>query len=132
MGGLRGDGWVSPGSGVEALFDELADVGTHTRRMVEQHDLTVLATVGGRFTTPEAAAQLQWIFCMCCRSMPAYARLDSARADGLTAGEFLYNTGSVALPGLRRHGGDLTRRAVPARCRHPVRRLRRPPLRSGR
>src|SRR5690625_2382143 len=56
-----GDGWVSPDTDVEALLGELAIVGAHTRCTVEQHDLADLASVGGRFTTPEAAPQLQWI-----------------------------------------------------------------------
>jgi|SRR5690625_859054 len=65
-----GDGWVSPDTDVEALLGELAIVGAHTRRTVEQHDQT----------SPRSAAVLPLLkprpsfsgsCCTCCRSMPA-------------------------------------------------------------
>ena len=50
----------------------------------------------------------------------AYAALPQARERGLKAGAFSYNTGSLRCPDLRRHGADLSGRAVPARRGHTL------------
>jgi hypothetical protein len=80
-------GWVTldlPVTELRALLDETA---ARTRGIVEAHELTDLARVGGRFTDEESAPQLQWILL---HLLQEYARhtghLDIARelVDGRT------------------------------------------------
>ena len=54
----------------------------------------------------------------------AFAKTADAKEKGLQGGDFSLQHGLVALPYLRRHRPDLARRAVLARRRHRVPRLR--------
>lgn len=56
-----GEGWVSPEVTADELVALLTAEGVRTRTTVEAHDLADSAAVGGRFTRPEDAPQLQWI-----------------------------------------------------------------------
>lgn len=54
-------GWVSPDLGGPQLAARLRLAGAETRRVAEAHELTDHAAVGGRFTDPGSAPQLQWV-----------------------------------------------------------------------
>ena len=49
-----------------------------------------------------------------------FARTPDAREQGRKAGDFSYNTGKTPLPGLRRHRGDQSGRAVSSGCADPL------------
>ena len=83
-------GWITldvPISELHALLDGTA---ARTREIVEAHELTEVARVGGRFTEEASAPQLQWILL---HLLQEYARhtghLDIARelVDGRTGEE---------------------------------------------
>jgi hypothetical protein len=83
-------GWITldvPVAALRALLDEAA---ARTREIVEAHQLTDVARVGGRFTDPATAPQLHWILL---HLLQEYARhtghLDIARelVDGTTGEE---------------------------------------------
>lgn len=56
-----GDGWHSPELPPEELAKALRRTGERSRAIVEAHDLTARAAVGGRFPDAESAPQLHWI-----------------------------------------------------------------------
>lgn len=60
-GDASGEGWVSPRLDAEELIDRLERVGRHTREIVQAHDLSDVAAVGGRFERADDAPQLHWI-----------------------------------------------------------------------
>jgi uncharacterized damage-inducible protein DinB len=79
-------GWVTPDASVAELRELLVDAGRRSRTIVEAHELTEVAAVGGRFDA-STAPQLQWILL---HLVQEYARhtghLDIARelVDGRT------------------------------------------------
>ncbi len=81
------DGWVTPDASAAELRRLLESAGARSRSIVEAHELTETAAVGGRFTEAAAAPQLQWILL---HLVQEYARhtghLDIAREliDGQT------------------------------------------------
>jgi uncharacterized damage-inducible protein DinB len=81
------DGWVSPRASSAELRDLLRAAAASSREIVEAHDLTETAAVGGRFPDRESAPSLQWILL---HLIQEYARhtghLDIARElmDGRT------------------------------------------------
>jgi hypothetical protein len=83
-------GWVSPDLDLDGLYALLDEAGARTRQIVEAHQLTDVARVGGRFTDQASAPQLQWILL---HLLQEYARhtghLDIARelVDGTTGEE---------------------------------------------
>lgn len=85
-----GDGWVSPELSTPELSSLLQDAGASTRAIVEGHQLTDRARVGGRFTDEATKPQLHWILL---HLIQEYARhsghLDIAREliDGSTGEE---------------------------------------------
>ncbi len=60
-----------------------------------------------------------------------FARTPGAKERGYKAGDFSYNSGFPALPGLRRNGADKPGRAVPAGRGHPLSGVPRQPVREG-
>ena len=80
-------GWVTPDTTPDALRALLESAGARSRAIVEAHELTETAAVGGRFTDDASAPQLQWILL---HLIQEYARhtghLDIARelVDGRT------------------------------------------------
>ena len=80
-------GWVVPGATTAALRELLDGAAVQTRSIVEAHQLTDTAAVGGRFPDEADAPQLQWILL---HLVQEYARhlghLDIAREliDGTT------------------------------------------------
>jgi uncharacterized damage-inducible protein DinB len=81
------DGWVSPRASSAELRDLLRAAAASSREIVEAHDLTETAAVGGRFPDRASAPSLQWILL---HLIQEYARhtghLDIARElmDGRT------------------------------------------------
>jgi len=81
------DGWVTPDADPGELRALLASAGARSRAIVEAHELTETAAVGGRFADEASAPQLQWILL---HLIQEYARhtghLDIARelVDGQT------------------------------------------------
>jgi len=81
------DGWVTPNADPGELRALLASAGARSRAIVEAHELTETAAVGGRFADEASAPQLQWILL---HLIQEYARhtghLDIARelVDGQT------------------------------------------------
>ncbi|GAB3057092.1 DinB family protein [Intrasporangium mesophilum] len=83
-------GWVSPDLSAEELAALLEDAGRRTRAIVEAHELTDLARLGGRFTDASTAPQLQWILLHLIQEYARHAgHLDVAREliDGTTGEE---------------------------------------------
>jgi hypothetical protein len=81
------DGWVTPDASVAELKRLLADTGARSRAIVEAHDLTEVARVGGRFPDEASAPQLQWILLHLVQEYARHAgHLDIAREliDGRT------------------------------------------------
>jgi uncharacterized damage-inducible protein DinB len=80
-------GWITLALPVAGLRTMLDDAAIRTREIVEAHELTERAVVGGRFADEESAPQLQWILL---HLIQEYARhtghLDIAREliDGAT------------------------------------------------
>jgi uncharacterized damage-inducible protein DinB len=80
-------GWVTPGATPADLRRLLQAAGSRSRSIVEEHELTDTAAVGGRFADRASAPQLQWILL---HLIQEYARhtghLDIAREliDGRT------------------------------------------------
>ncbi|HET9501497.1 MAG TPA: DinB family protein [Marmoricola sp.] len=54
-------GWRSPEADPQALAAALREAGARSRTIVEAHELTDRAAVGGRFDDEESAPQLHWI-----------------------------------------------------------------------
>ncbi len=81
------EGWVTPGATPADLRRLLQEAGSRSRSIVEEHELTDTAAVGGRFADRASAPQLQWILL---HLIQEYARhtghLDIAREliDGRT------------------------------------------------
>jgi uncharacterized damage-inducible protein DinB len=83
-------GWVTPEATVDQLGNMLDEAGARTRGIVEEHQLTDVARVGGRFTDPATAPQLQWILMHLIQEYARHAgHLDIARelVDGVTGEE---------------------------------------------
>jgi hypothetical protein len=83
-------GWITLERPVAELRLLLDDAGARTRAIVEDHDLTEPARVGGRFSDEESAPQLQWILLHVFQEYARHAgHLDIARelVDGLTGEE---------------------------------------------
>ena len=81
------DGWVTPTATPAELRALLDASGARTRVIVEAHELTETAGVGGRFTDEESAPQLQWILLHLIQEFARHAgHLDIAREliDGET------------------------------------------------
>ncbi|MGA8245323.1 MAG: DinB family protein [Nocardioides sp.] len=81
------DGWVTPEAAPEELRLMLESAGVRTRSIVEAHELTDTAAVGGRFADAAAAPQLQWILLHLIQEYARHAgHLDIARelVDGRT------------------------------------------------
>jgi uncharacterized damage-inducible protein DinB len=81
------DGWVSPTATSAELRALLEASGARTRVIVEAHELTETAGVGGRFADEESAPQLQWILLHLIQEFARHAgHLDIARelVDGET------------------------------------------------
>ncbi len=82
-------GWVTLERPIGELHAMLDGAAARTRRIVEEHELTEVSRLTGRFRDPESAPQLQWILL---HLLQEYARhvghLDIAREllDG-SAGE---------------------------------------------
>jgi uncharacterized damage-inducible protein DinB len=80
-------GWIVPDASSAELNELLAAAAVRTRSIVEAHELTEIAAVGGRFADRTSAPQLQWILL---HLIQEYARhvghLDIAREliDGRT------------------------------------------------
>lgn len=85
-----GGGWITLDVPFAELMASLDEAATRTREIVEGHQLTDVARVGGRFTDQASAPQLQWILL---HLLQEYARhtghLDIARelVDGRTGEE---------------------------------------------
>ena len=85
--GSEDDGWVTPTATPAELRALLVASGARTRVIVEAHDLTETAGVGGRFADEESAPQLQWILLHLIQEFARHAgHLDIARelVDGET------------------------------------------------
>jgi uncharacterized damage-inducible protein DinB len=54
-------GWVTPDTSPAELRRALEAAGVRSRSIVEAHELTETAAVGGRFADEASAPQLQWI-----------------------------------------------------------------------
>jgi hypothetical protein len=83
-------GWISPDLDADGLRGLLTDAGARTRQIVEAHQLTDVARVGGRFTDQASAPQLQWILLHLLQEYARHAgHLDIARelVDGATGEE---------------------------------------------
>ena len=83
-------GWVTLGVPIAELRSMLAEAAARTREIVEAHQLTDVASVGGRFTDQASAPQLQWILLHLLQEYARHAgHLDIARelVDGLTGEE---------------------------------------------
>ncbi len=81
------DGWVSPAATPAELRALLEASGARSRAIVEEHELTETAAVGGRFADTASAPQLQWILLHLIQEFARHAgHLDIARelADGRT------------------------------------------------
>jgi len=81
------DGWVTPDATAAELRALLESTGARSRAIVEQHGLTETAALGGRFTEPGDAPQLQWILLHLIQELARHAgHLDIARelVDGVT------------------------------------------------
>jgi uncharacterized damage-inducible protein DinB len=81
------DGWVTPTATPTELRALLEASGARSRAVVEAHDLTETAAVGGRFTDEASAPQLQWILLHLIQEFARHAgHLDIARelVDGHT------------------------------------------------
>lgn len=88
-GDSNGSGWVTPSDDLRSLLDALDEVGTRTRQIVQAHELTDIAAVGGRFDSAAKAPRLQWILLHVLQEYARHAgHLDIAREliDG-TVGE---------------------------------------------
>lgn len=88
-GDAEGDGWVTPSDSLDELTDRLHAAGQRTRAIVEAHDLSARAAVGGHFTSADEAPQLHWILLHVLQEYARHAgHLDIARElrDG-TVGE---------------------------------------------
>jgi Protein of unknown function (DUF664) len=83
----EGGGWITLEAPVAGLCSLLDEAGDRTRAIVEAHELTEVARLGGRFRDLESAPELQWILL---HLLQEYARhtghLDIAREllDGRT------------------------------------------------
>ena len=74
------DGWVSPDLSADELAALLDDTGRRTRAVVEAHELTDTARIGGRFTDDGVAPQLHWILLHLIQEYARHAgHLDMAR-----------------------------------------------------
>jgi hypothetical protein len=85
-----GGGWVTPEASADQLRRKLDEAAAGTRETVERHQLTDVARVGGRFTDPASAPQLQWILLHLIQEYARHAgHLDIARelVDGVTGEE---------------------------------------------
>lgn len=83
-------GWVTPASSSSDLRRLLDASGADARSIVEAHELTETAAVGGRFSDEDAAPQLQWILLHLIQEYARHAgHLDIAREliDGQTGEE---------------------------------------------
>ena len=81
------DGWVTPDATAAELRSLLESTGARSRAIVEEHELTETAAVGGRFTDATEAPQLQWILLHLIQELARHAgHLDIARelVDGVT------------------------------------------------
>ncbi|MBM9465650.1 DUF664 domain-containing protein [Aeromicrobium sp. YIM 150415] len=73
-------GWVTLETRYDELERALLDAGRRTRAIVEEHDLTETAGVGGRFPDHASAPQLQWILLHLVQEYARHAgHLDIAR-----------------------------------------------------
>jgi uncharacterized damage-inducible protein DinB len=81
------DGWVTVGASPTELRRLLESAGTRSRSIVEAHELTETAALGGRFRDEASAPQLQWILLHLIQEYARHAgHLDIAREliDGQT------------------------------------------------
>jgi uncharacterized damage-inducible protein DinB len=81
------DGWVTPEATAAVLRALLEEAGARSRAIVEAHELTETAAVGGRFADDASAPQLQWILLHLIQEYARHAgHLDIARelVDGRT------------------------------------------------
>ena len=81
------DGWVTPAATPAELRALLEASGVRSRAIVEAHELTETAAVGGRFTHQASVPQLQWILLHLIQEFARHAgHLDIARelVDGQT------------------------------------------------
>jgi uncharacterized damage-inducible protein DinB len=81
------DGWVTPRASAAELRALLGSAGRRSRSIIEAHDLTETAAMGGRFTDEQSAPQLQWILLHLIQEYARHAgHLDIARelVDGQT------------------------------------------------
>jgi uncharacterized damage-inducible protein DinB len=80
-------GWIVPDASAAELTERLVDAGAQTRTIVEAHELTETAALGGRFRDDASAPQLQWILLHLIQEYARHAgHLDIAREliDGQT------------------------------------------------
>ena len=85
-----GGGWQSLDASAEELRALLDEAAARTRAIVEAHELTETARLGGRFRDAETAPQLQWVLLHLLQEYARHAgHLDIARelADGSTGEE---------------------------------------------
>ncbi|MBO0845669.1 MAG: DUF664 domain-containing protein [Nocardioides sp.] len=83
-------GWVTLDLPIAELHTMLDDAGSRTRAIVEAHQLSDVARVGGRFTDQASAPELQWILLHLLQEYARHAgHLDIAREllDGRTGEE---------------------------------------------
>jgi hypothetical protein len=83
-------GWITLDLPVSDMLTLLDETAARTRAIVEAHELTEVARVGGRFTDVESAPQLQWILLHLLQEYARHAgHLDIARelVDGTTGEE---------------------------------------------
>jgi len=86
-GDSEGSGWHTPSDGLDALLGRLTEAGVRTREIVSSHELTDLASTGGRFATHAEAPQLHWILLHVLQEYARHAgHLDIVRelSDGAT------------------------------------------------
>jgi hypothetical protein len=87
---VEGGGWQTLEVPVEELREMLDEAAVRSRSIVEAHELTELAQLGGRFRDPESAPQLHWILLHLLQEYARHAgHLDIARelVDGRTGEE---------------------------------------------
>jgi uncharacterized damage-inducible protein DinB len=80
-------GWIVPDASTAALKELLTEAAARTRSIVEAHELTETAALGGRFRDEASAPQLQWILLHLIQEYARHAgHLDIAREliDGQT------------------------------------------------
>lgn len=79
--------WIAPDASPAGLAEMLTDAGRRSRAIVEAHELSETASVGGRFPDVDSAPQLHWILLHLIQEYARHAgHLDIAREliDGRT------------------------------------------------